>query len=175
MLSPSAEAIDGILRGMPRKVNNELNEALLQPFTPVEVRCALFQMYLYKSPWPDGMSPVFYQKYWHIVGPDISSFVLDFLNHGRLDSRFNYTYIVIIPKCDSPEIMSHLCPISMCNISYKIVSKMLAKRLKLSLHSIILESQSAFIPGRLISDNVLVAYKLNHYLAHKISAKPTIA
>ncbi|KAL0439752.1 UNVERIFIED_CONTAM: hypothetical protein Slati_2458200 [Sesamum latifolium] len=165
--NPSAEAIDGILRGMPRKVSNELNETLLQPFSPDEVRHALFQMYPYKSSGRDGMSLVFYQKYWHIVGPKITSFVLEFLNHGRLDSRFNYTYIVLIPKCDSPETMSHLCLISLCNIFYKIASKMLANRLKLSLHSIISESQSAFIPGRLISDNVLVAYELNHYLAHK--------
>ncbi|KAL0453322.1 UNVERIFIED_CONTAM: LINE-1 retrotransposable element O protein [Sesamum latifolium] len=150
---------------MPRKVSNKLNEALLQPFSPDEVRRALFQMYPYKSPGPDGMSPVFYQKYLHIIGPEITSFVLEFLNQGHLDSRFNYTYIVLIPKCDSPE--SAICVLLVCNISYKIASKMLANRLKPLSHTIISESQLAFIPGRLISDNVLVAYKLNHYLAHK--------
>ncbi|KAL0405499.1 UNVERIFIED_CONTAM: putative mitochondrial protein [Sesamum latifolium] len=140
--NPSTEAIDKILRGMPRKVSEEMNEALIQSFSPEE-------------------------KYWHIVGPEITSFVLEFLNHGRFDGKLNYTFVVLIPKCDSPESMSHLRPISLCNISFKIASKMLANRLKPILHYIVSESQSAFIPGRLTIDNVLVAYELNHYLAHK--------
>ncbi|KAL0417112.1 UNVERIFIED_CONTAM: LINE-1 retrotransposable element O protein [Sesamum latifolium] len=142
-----------------------MNEALTQPFAPEEVKHALFQMYPYKSPGPDGMSPIFYQKYWHIVGPEVTSFVLDFLNHERFDVSFNYTFIVSIPKCSSPEFMHHFRPISLCNITYKIASKVLANRLKLILPSIISESQSAFLPGRLITDNVLVAFELNHYLA----------
>ncbi|KAL0305076.1 UNVERIFIED_CONTAM: LINE-1 retrotransposable element O protein [Sesamum angustifolium] len=124
-------------------------------------------MFPYKSPGPDGMSSVFFQKYWHIVGSEITSFVLEFLHNKRFDGKFNYTYIVLIPKCESPESMSHLRPISLCNISYKIAFKVLANRLKYILKYIVSESQSAFIPGRLITDNVLIAYKLNHYLAHK--------
>ncbi|KAL0324739.1 UNVERIFIED_CONTAM: hypothetical protein Scaly_2441000, partial [Sesamum calycinum] len=85
----------------------------------------------------------------------------------RFDGKFNYTYIVLIPKCEFPESMSHLCPISLCNISYKIASKVLANCLKSILKYIVSESQSAFIPGRLITDNVLITYELNHYLAHK--------
>ncbi|KAL0445672.1 UNVERIFIED_CONTAM: hypothetical protein Slati_1695100 [Sesamum latifolium] len=106
-------------------------------------------------------------KYWHIVCPEVTSFVLDFLNQGHFDTMFNYTYIVLNPKCDSAENMSHFRPISLCNITYNIAFKMLSNRLKPILPTIISESQSAFILGRLITDNVLVAYELNHYLAHK--------
>ncbi|KAL0329038.1 UNVERIFIED_CONTAM: hypothetical protein Sradi_4890500 [Sesamum radiatum] len=63
--------------------------------------------------------------------------------------------------------MSHLRPISLCNITYKIASKVHANCLKSILKYIVSESQSAFIPGRLITDNVLITYELNHYLAHK--------
>ncbi|KAL0345399.1 UNVERIFIED_CONTAM: putative mitochondrial protein [Sesamum radiatum] len=165
--NPSEEAIDKVLGGMPAKVTDDMNEALIQPFVSEEVKLAISHMYPYKSPGPDGLSPVFYQNYWHIVGPEIISFVLDFLNHGHFDVAFNYTFIVLIPKCDSPENMSHFRPISLCNITYKIASKMLANRLKPFLPHIISETQSAFVPGRLITDNILVAYELNHFLAHK--------
>ncbi|KAL0455879.1 UNVERIFIED_CONTAM: hypothetical protein Slati_0927100 [Sesamum latifolium] len=151
-----------ILRGMEARVSNDMNEVIIQPFTADEVKLAISQMYPYKFPGPDGMSLVFDQKYWHIVGPKVISFVLDFLNHGQFDVKLNYTYIVLISKCVSPKNMSHFRPISLYNITYKIVSEMLANRLKPILSSIISESQSVFLP-----DNVLVAYDLNHYLAYK--------
>ncbi|KAL0444501.1 UNVERIFIED_CONTAM: hypothetical protein Slati_2172800 [Sesamum latifolium] len=167
MSSPSEEVMEGVIGGMPARVSEHMNDTLIQPFSGDEVNLAISQMYPYKSPSPDGMSPVFYQKYWHIVGSEVTSFVLDFLNHRQFDTTFNYTYIVLNPKCASPENMSHFRRISLCNITYKIGSKMIANRLKLLPLTIVFESQSAFIPGRLITDNVLVAYELNHYLAHK--------
>ncbi|KAL0444606.1 UNVERIFIED_CONTAM: putative mitochondrial protein [Sesamum latifolium] len=68
--NPTDEAMDEVLRGMPTRVSESMNEALIQPFVPDEVKLVISQMYPYKSPGPNGMSPVFYQKYWHIVGPE---------------------------------------------------------------------------------------------------------
>lgn len=84
--------------------------------------------------------------------------VLDFLNNGRMPEDLNYTYVVLIPKVKNPSKMTKLRPISLCNVSYKLISKVLANRLKCFHPSIIDENQSAFVPGRLVTDNILLFF-----------------
>ena len=88
--------------------------------------------------------------------------VLDFLNNGIMEPDFNYAHIVLIPKIKSPEKITDYRPISLCNVIYKIISKVLANKLKQILPNLISASQSAFVPGRLITDNFLVAYESLH-------------
>ena len=110
-----------------------------------------------KAPGPDGMSNFFFQKYWHIVGSFVTHVVLSVLNSGKMLRKINFSHIALIPKKKCPEQMSDFRPISLCNVVYKIISKVLANRLKLVLPFVISESQSAFVPGRLITDNISVA------------------
>ena len=86
-------------------------------------------------------------------------------------SDLNYTHIVLIPKIKSPEKMSNYRPISLCNVIYKIISKVLANRLKPMLHSIILETQSAFIANRFITNNILIAFKSLHHMKTNCTRK----
>ncbi|KAK9924951.1 hypothetical protein M0R45_033292 [Rubus argutus] len=125
------------------------------------------QMHPSKAPGPDGFSPAFYQKFWHIVGNDIVEAVQCFLESDSATSQINSTHVASIPKVKNPEFLSQMRPISLCNVLYKIGSKVLANRLKPLLQQLISPFQSAFIPGRLISDNSLVAFEIAHFLKRK--------
>ncbi|KAL0434332.1 UNVERIFIED_CONTAM: putative ribonuclease H protein [Sesamum latifolium] len=148
---------------MEVRVTEAMSEELLRPFAEEEIHSALQQMHPLKLPGPHS----FTKKQWNIIGYSVSACVLNILNTCSLNQLLNYTHIVLIPKCSNPENMTQFRPISLCNVIYKLVSKVLANRVKPLLDSLISTSQSAFIPNRLITDNVLVAYEINHFLSHK--------
>ena len=154
---------------IPIKVTAEMNTTLSQEFTVEKVKAALGQMHPTKAPGPDGMSTLFYQKYWDIVGCDVANMVLNALNSNASIANLNNTYITLVPKVKMPNKMKDFHPISLCNVAYKLLSKVLANRLKTVLSHIISENQSAFLSQRLITDNILVAFELMHYLEHKKS------
>jgi hypothetical protein len=109
------------------------------------------------------MPTVFYKCFWETVRPEATQEVLGVLNGGAMPDCWNNTIIALIPKVQCPKNVTDLRPISLCKV-YKIVSKVLANRLKIILPDIITPTQSAFVPGRLISDNILIAYELMHYM-----------
>lgn len=123
---------------------------ILNPFTKEEVLVTLHGMNPSKSPGPDGFLVMFYTKFCGLVGDEVCSLVLRFLNHGGMPDNLNDTNVVLIPKIKKPKEMKDLRPISLCNVSYTLISKVLANRLKVILPDIIDYNQSAFVPGRLI-------------------------
>ena len=75
-------------------------------FQAMEVQQALSQMHPTIAPGPDGMPPLFYQKFWTLSGDCVMQVVLDFLNHGITPPNFNDTHIVLIPKVKNPPVKS---------------------------------------------------------------------
>ncbi|KAG6526874.1 hypothetical protein ZIOFF_008961 [Zingiber officinale] len=117
---------------------------------------------------PDGFSVAFYRACWEIVGEDVFQAVLDFFRGAELPRGMASTTIVLIPKVDSAQRWRDFRPISLCNVSYKIISKLMAQRMASVLGKVISPAQSGFVPGRLISDNVLMAQELDHKLNYHI-------
>ena len=120
------------------------------------------------------MSPIFYQKYWDVVGTNVIDCVLHTLNTGVMPPGLNETFICLIPKVKSPQKITEFCPISLCNVSYKIISKVIANRMKKILADVVNESQSAFVPGRQITDNVLVAFETMRCINGKRKGKEAL-
>ncbi|KAK5835617.1 hypothetical protein PVK06_011311 [Gossypium arboreum] len=120
------------MTGIDQCVHQKDNRQLTAPYTKEEIQEAVFTMRLTKAPGEDGLPDLFYQKCWHIIGEEVTSFCLQLLN-GDMEVIVNQ-FRGVIEKC-------------------------------------IDGAQSAFVPGRLISDNVLLAYEILHMLKHKRSGK----
>lgn len=103
----------------------------------------------------NGLSDLFNQHYWDIVGNDITNMALDILNNNGNVSNLNQTYICLIFKTNKPTNPPDSKPISLCNVTIKIITKIIKNRIKPRLNQIISPLQSSFIPGRLIADNIL--------------------
>lgn len=156
---------------LPRIITDEMNMELSKELTTDEIFLALKQMHPSKAPGPDGFSPCFYQQLWPLVGNDVVKAVRSFLHSDIKMKHVNCTNVTLIPKVKSPLNMTQLRPISLCNVLYKIGSKALANRLKPLLHQFISPFPSAFVPGRLISDNSMVAFEIAHFLKQRRDGK----
>ena len=155
--------IEVALEAIPLVNTAEMNNELSTPFQRSEVDLALKQMNPLKALGPNGMPPLFFQQFWPTIGEEVTEAVLNCLNSGMIPHSINHTFITLIPKVKSPVKVLEFCPIALCNTLYKIITKVLANRLKKILPSVILESQSAFQSSKAISNNILVAFETLHH------------
>lgn len=136
-----------------------------------EIKEATFSIHPDKAPGPDGFSASFFQANWDAVGPAVIAEVRDFFLSGHLAQSTNNTFVRLIPKSTGAKRTEDYRPIALCNVFYKIISKLLSLRLKPVLATIISENQSAFIPGRAIADNVLITHEVLHFLKNSRAEK----
>ncbi|XP_024006491.1 uncharacterized protein LOC112083001 [Eutrema salsugineum] len=153
-----------IFEGFTSSVSDTVNSSLTKDFSDKEIFDAVCSIGADKGPGPDGFTARFYQECWDIVGKDVSKEVHRFFSTSEMKPGLNHTNICMIPKISKPVTLSDYRPIGLCNVIYKIISKLMVLRLKSCLNDIVSEEQSAFIPGRMASDNVLVANELMHSL-----------
>lgn len=124
--TPTPTDLEKVLQFIPTKVTQSTNQRLLLPYTGDEVLLAVKQMFPTKAPEPDCYPAFFYQRYWDIVGPQTIDECLRILNNNGSLEHWNATNIALIPKIKNPKSVSDYCPISLCNVAYKIVAKVLA-------------------------------------------------
>jgi len=136
-------------------------------FVENEVFLAAKNLKPHAAPGPYGMPALFYQQFWSIVGKDATTFSLKILIGGGNPNNINYTYICLIPKKKKLKMSGDFRPISLCNVIFKIITKTIASRLRFILPDIIGKFQSVFVSGRLITDNVLLAFESFHYMRKK--------
>ncbi|GMH16976.1 hypothetical protein Nepgr_018817 [Nepenthes gracilis] len=147
-----------VLRAIPFS----MREGLYSPISAEDIQNALYSIGETKAPAHDGFSSKFFKESWDIVGPSVVDAVQDFFTHGRLLKQINATCISLIPKVKAPSKVGDFRPISCCNVVYKIISKIIANRIKNVLPYLVDSCQNVFVPGRRISDNILLAQELLH-------------
>lgn len=152
---------------MPVLVSPEMNDTLLLPFSDLDVKFAVDSLGASKAPGPDGFNGLFYQKNWESIKKEVCSAVLGFFSNGTIPLELNETLVSLVPKIPMPESINHLRPISCCNFIYKVISKLMVLRLKGFLGSLVSQNQSAFVGGRLIQDNLVVAQEMFHSLKNR--------
>jgi hypothetical protein len=152
-----------------------MNEDLCKPYTDEVIEAALLQMGPTKAPGPDGFHALFYQTHWEFLKEEICNAVRSFISGGEVPDGFCDSVIVLILKVTKPKHLKNFRPISLCNVIYKIASKVLANRLKVLLPEIISEQQSAFVPNRSITDNALIAFECLHTIRHQDNKRPFFA
>lgn len=149
---------------IPNKLSNAACEILSHPFTNEEVFKALMDLNPSKAPGPDGFTALFFQNAWDTMEEDISKEVLRVLNEGESLDSWNSTVVTLIPKSKDSTHLKDFRPISLCNVKYKIVAHTITNRLKKVMNDLVDPQQSAFIPGRVITDNVILGFECMHWL-----------
>nr|XP_048336943.1 uncharacterized protein LOC107411956 [Ziziphus jujuba var. spinosa] len=143
--------------------------------TAEEIHNTVKRMHPIKAPGPDGMPALFFQKYWSTVGEDVVSLIQNAFRTIIFPPAINNTYMVLIPKTKQISSFNHLRPISLCNSVYKALSKLLADRIRPFLDKIISPFQAAFIPGRWIGENSILANELVHTFKQKKKGQGLVA
>lgn len=133
------------------RISPEMNATLTSIPDDLEIKRAVFAIHRDKAPGPDGFSASFYQGFWDIIGEEVCREVRDFFISGQLHRRFNETHVRLIPKIKTPKTVTDYRPIALCSTHYKVIAKVMCRRLKPILPSLISPHQSAFVAGRSIS------------------------
>lgn len=125
-----------------------------------EIRNTLIYMPIGKAPGPDGFPAEFFWEAWSVVGNDVLAAVKEFFVGGRMLKKFNATAIALLPKVVGADRLSLFRPISLCSTIYKVIARIIKKKIKLFIDDVVKRNQVGFLQGRLLCENVLLASEL---------------
>ena len=139
-----------------------MNDNLSKEIEEEEIKRAIWSLHPEKLPGPDGFPICFFREFWTLIKEDLKKMIRWVQRKGKLGGFTNSTFLVVIPKENRISYFSRFRPISLCNSSYKILSKILATRLKLLLPSLTSENQGGFLPNKHITDSLLLVQESIH-------------
>jgi hypothetical protein len=148
-------------------VTAEEAASLYAPVTLTEIKSILQKLKKERSPGPDGWTSEFFLHFFDLVGEDLLQMVEDSRIKGKILGSINSTFLVLIPKQHQTQTFSDFRPISLCNLVYKIISKVISERLKPLLQRYISAEQLGFLKGRRIQDAIATAHECLHSIKHK--------
>lgn len=125
-----------------------------------EIRLTVMSMPKSKAPGPDGFPAEFLWEAWSVVGNDVLAAVKEFFVGGRMLQKFNATAITLIPKIVGADTLNQFRPISLCSTIYKVIARLLKRKIKLFIDEVVQRNQVGFMEGRLLCENVLLASEL---------------
>ena len=131
LLSADPQPIDNadFLSLIENKISADQNNDLDQEVTSEEIEWSIFSMAQDKAPGPDGFTVAFYRNHWEIIKKDFIRMVKNFFSKCKMGNNIKSSYLALIPKDPNPQSFDRFRPISLCNVSYKIITKILANRL----------------------------------------------
>eukprot|EP00253_Pinus_taeda_P018718 PITA_18718 len=160
-------AIQEIFSAIPRLVTKDQNKALMITATLEEIEETVKAMKKGIAPGPDGFTVDFFQAGWHFLGKEILELVEESRMNQKVWLALNSTFYALIPKGDNLEDANGFRPIALCNVIYKIITSMMAKRLRPLLDKLISAEQTGFVEGRQILDGLVVTQEVIHSLKAK--------
>lgn len=116
----------------------------------------------HQGTWSDGFPARFFQRHWEVLRDDVVRAVHMFFSEGVMPPGINGTAIVLITKGNNPTELKDFYPIRLCNVIYKVMSKCMVNRLRPLFGDLVSKEQSAFVLGRMITDNALIAFECIH-------------
>ena len=149
---------------IPTLVTKEDNFNLNRPVTEEEIEEAVKEMQNGKAPGSDGFNVDFFKACWRIVKQDTLEVVEDSRRFKKVLKALNESFIALIPKQEKATSPDRFRPIALCNVIYKIISKVIANRLKPLLPTLVSEEQMGYVEGRQILDNIIQAHETIHSL-----------
>lgn len=124
---------------------------------------------------PDGLTINFYKNYWGIIKEAVVKEIQNTFQSRTIKKAYNHTFLVLIPKTDCVAKADQFKPIALCNVFLKIVTKIVATRIRKHLDNLIHPCQSAFISHRAIQDNIIINHEVMHFLKGKKGSKGYMA
>jgi hypothetical protein len=156
--------IEKVTQNIPSLITREKNEALSRPITIEEVDSALHDTPVGKAPGPDDFTMDLFFFCWPMICEEVWDIIKDSCISGKVIPALNATFLTLIPKEYQVTHPKQFRPISLCNVIYKLLTKVIAKCLKPLLPNIISPDQSNYVEGRQILDSVILAHKFIHSL-----------